>query len=81
MAQFLQGAKFNLADALASDVQADAHFFQRSGVAVVKAEAHTENFFLAAREFVQNFFNLFAPNQIQGGLRRRNGGMRLNKVG
>jgi hypothetical protein len=81
VAQLLEGAKLDLANALARYAQAAAHLFQRARVAVVETEAHAQHLFLASRQLVEDLVDLLAADEVQRSLRRRNGSLRLDEVG
>src|SRR2546428_9169420 len=58
MPQLAQRLRFDLADALASDIERAADFFERVLGAIADAEAHLENLLLARRERAKNFVRL-----------------------
>jgi hypothetical protein len=53
VAQLAQRFVFDLANALAGDGERLAHFFERVLVAIVQAEAHLDDLFLARGEGLQ----------------------------
>src|SRR5579872_4457360 len=62
--ELAQSLRFDLADALARDREALAHFFERVLAAVADAEAHLDHFLFARRERLQHRFGLFLQVQV-----------------
>ena len=79
-AQLLEGAKLDLPHALAGDLEPLADFFERVRVAVIEAEAHPHHVPLTRGQLVQNGVELFAANQVHGGVGRRLVGIALDEV-
>ena len=80
MAQLAQRLGFDLADALARDVELFAHFLERVRLAVDQAEAHAEHLLLAGRERFEHLFELFAQEGIAGLFGGLRGVVVLNEV-
>src|SRR5579885_90255 len=72
MAQLAQRLGFDLADALAGDREVLADFLERVLAAVLKAEAHFDNFFLARAQRLEHFRGLLAQIQVDDRLGGRN---------
>ena len=81
MPQLLKRAEFNLPYSLTSHLEPAAYLFKRACISIIQTEAHTKNVFFSKGKFVQDLFDLFTTDQVQCGFSRRNGRMRLNKVG
>ena len=64
MAQFAEGLGFDLANALASDGEVLANFFERVLATILQPEPHLDYFFLARAESFQDFRGLFAQVQV-----------------
>ena len=70
MAQLAQGLGFDLADALAGDVELLAHFFQPVVGVHVDAEAHAQDLGLARGQAGQHVAHGFGQVDVDGGLDR-----------
>src|ERR1700730_6189581 len=81
MTQLAQGFRFNLPDALARDCESLAELFERVLAAIVQAESHLDNCFLARGQRFQYLSGLLTEVQIEGGLRRRNPRRVDNEIG
>ena len=64
--QLAQGLGFDLADALAGNIELFAHFFQRVVGVHVDAETHTQHFGFARGEAFEHIFGDFAQAGIHG---------------
>src|SRR5438067_1355646 len=80
VAELLEGAQLDLADALPCDVQARADLFEGSRVAVIQAEAHLQHVPLARRQLVQHLVDLLAADQVEGRLGGRGRRVGLDEV-
>gem|GEM_PF-6825741 len=70
MAELAEGFGFDLADALAGDVELLAHLFQGAGAAVLDAEAQLEHLLLPGGEGREDLYQLLLQQGEGGGLRR-----------
>ena len=73
MTQLAQRLGFNLPDALARDLEALAHFFERVLGAIFEAEAHLDDALFARRERAQHLRGVLLQVDADHGLRGRDG--------
>ena len=80
MAQFAQGLRFDLPNALARDGELLSHFFQRVIGFFADAEPHAQDLFFARRQSRQNFAGLFLQVDIHHRIGRRDNSLILDEV-
>src|SRR5882724_7840286 len=80
MPQLAQRLRLNLTNALARDGKRLTDFFERVLAAVIKAETHLDNFFLARRQGLQHRGSLFLQVQVNDRVGRRNHGLVFDEI-
>src|SRR5207302_6835086 len=80
VAQLAQGLGFDLADALAGDLEVLAHFLERVVALLADAEAHAQDFFFARRERGQHLPRLLGQVHVDDRIGRRGDGLVLDEV-
>ena len=75
MAEFAEGFRFNLADALAGYAEVEADLFESVFAAVIKAKAHPDDLFFAGREALEDFGGLLVEVQVDHVLGGRDVGL------
>ncbi len=70
MAQLAHCARFDLANALAGEVEVFADFFERAGFATIEAETKFQNFAFALVERSEEALNLFGQQRSGRDLER-----------
>src|SRR5947209_3014012 len=73
VAEFAEGLRLDLPDALAGHAELAAHFLQRAAVAVVQPEAEDEHLPLAVGEHIQHLVHLLAQQPGGRAVLRRDG--------
>ena len=71
--QLAQRFRLDLPDALASDVELAAHFFERPGAAVLETEAQLQHTSLASGESFEDRLDLLLQELVRRGVARREG--------
>src|SRR5947208_1382324 len=80
MTEFAQGLRFNLADALASDVKSLTDFFESARITVLKTKTHADDALFARIQVLQHASDVFLEAEADGGVRGRGHGFIFNKV-
>jgi hypothetical protein len=80
MPHFAQGLCFDLADALASNLELSTYFFQRSAVAVDEAESLLEDLPFSVGERFQDILDLFLEQNDRSHVTRVLGASVLDEI-
>src|SRR5207302_7169442 len=80
MTEFAQGLRFNLADALASDVKSLTDFFESARITVLKTKTHADDALFARIQVLQHASDVFLEAEVDGGVRGRGHRFIFNKV-
>src|SRR5207244_2273587 len=80
MTEFAQGLRFNLADALASDVKSLTDFFESARITVLKTKTHADDALFARIQVLQHASDVFLEAEADGGVRGRGHAFIFNKV-
>src|SRR5260370_25672102 len=80
VAQFAQRLSLNLANALASDGEHPADFFEGVRIAVLKPKTHTDDAFFAGTELLQHGGHTFLQAEADGCIRWRDHGLVFDEI-
>src|SRR2546421_11459833 len=80
MAQIAQRFGIDLKNALASDMELLADFFQRAAAAIVEAEAQLQNLALTLGQAIQHVFHLLLEQLMAGGIGGSPRGMIFDEI-
>src|SRR5215471_2751399 len=80
MTKLAKGFGFDLANAFAGDSKGLADFFESVLAAIVEAETHLDDFFLARRQGLQHRGSLFLEVEVDNGIGGRDDGLVLDEI-